>query len=70
MEYTKDVILNVHYEKNDLKNVNFRKGNLRKYLLKKMENDGYFSLTICVSVIAFLFDFFVIKSFVDIIKFI
>ncbi len=68
MEYTKDVILNVNYGKRKIFNKNFR---IKRWLIRvheKMEKDQYFTVTICISIIALIIDFFIIKRFVDIIN--
>lgn len=68
MEYTKDVILNVNYRKRKIYNKNFRIRNWLNKLHKKMEHDQYFTVTMCISFIALLFDFLIIKRFVDIVN--
>ncbi len=47
---------------------NFGRKKLLKKILKKMEKDQYCTVTLCVSFIAVLIDYFIVKRFVDIIK--
>ena len=68
MEYTKDVILNVNYRKRRIYNKNFRIKKVIKKLHEKMEKDQYFTVTMCVGLIALVVDFLIIKRFVDIIN--
>lgn len=68
MEYTKDVILNMNYGKKKIFNKNFK---IKSWIItahKKMENDQYFTVTMCISIIALIIDFLIIKRFVDIIN--
>lgn len=68
MEYTKDVILNMNYGKKKIFNKNLK---IKSWIItahKKMENDQYFTVTMCISIIALIIDFLIIKRFVDIIN--
>ncbi len=68
MEYTNDMIFNVRYKK---ENINVcPKGKIKsiKKFINWAEKDGYFTITMIVSVGALILDFFMIKQFVEIIN--
>ena len=48
--------------------LNFGKNRRLKKLLKKIEDDQYFTFTICISIIAILIDFLIVKQFIEIIN--
>ena len=48
--------------------LNYGKHKYLKKLLKKIEDDQYFTFTICVSIIAMLIDFLIVKQFIEILK--
>ena len=65
MEYTNDIILKVKYEGDE---TNCRKHKIIKELGKKIKDDEYFTLTMIVSIVALLIDFFIVKRFLEIIN--
>ena len=54
--------------KTKLQVLNFGKNRKLVKLLKKIEDDQYFTFTICISIIAILIDFLIVKQFIEIIK--
>lgn len=48
--------------------LNFGKNRRLRKLLKKIEDDQYFTFTICISIIAILIDFLIVKQFIEIIN--
>ena len=68
MEYTNDVVFNIRYKKDEIDNVTYRKCRKLKKLIKKIENDEYFTVVICVSMIALFIDFLLVKQFIDVVN--
>lgn len=68
MEYTNDVIWGEHYKNDKVKKVTFRKNRRLRSLIRKIENDEFFSFSIIVSLGVLYIDFLMVKKFVEIIN--
>jgi len=68
MEYTNDVIFKIHYKKDEIDVGNHSKCRKFKKLLVKFEKDEYFTIVMLVSVVVLFIDFFIFKSFIEIVN--
>lgn len=68
MEYTNDVIFNVKY-KSETDCYNIVKYPKIHKILKKLEKDNYFKLTILISIIFLFIDCLIIRDFIMLMRF-
>ncbi len=63
MEYTKDVVINLNYDKKEKLSSNwFRR------LVSRMQRDNYFIMVMLISAFALSLDFLIIKKFINIVN--
>ncbi len=67
MEYTNDVIFNVKY-KNGTESGTITKISKFRKLLKLIEKDNYFTLTIIISVIFLFIDYLIVCRFIELLN--
>ncbi len=68
MEYTNDVVFKVHYKKDKLNNVTYMNSKKLKKIIKKLEEDSYFTVVMIISAVVLFIDFFIVKSFIEIVN--
>ena len=68
MEYTNDVIFKIRYKKDELDVVTYGRHRKLKKLLKKIEDDEYFTIVMIISAIVLFLDFLMIKQFIEIVN--
>ena len=63
MEYTKDVVINLNFNKKKKLS-----GNWFKRMVFAMQRDNYFTIVMLVSIFVLSFDYLMIKRFIDILN--
>ncbi len=63
MEYTKDIVFNVkRVKKTSLLHIKIKK------MLKLIQKDNYFTLTIIISILCLSLDYLIVKRFIEIVS--
>ena len=68
MEYTNDVVFKIRYKKDEIDVVTYGKYRKLKKLLRKIEDDQYFTMVMIISVTVLFVDVLMIKQFIDIVN--
>ena len=68
MEHTNDVIFKVHYKKDNLDANTYGRHRKLRRLLRRIEDDQYFTLVLITSAIALTIDFMILKKFIEIVN--
>ncbi|MBR2786519.1 MAG: hypothetical protein IKD76_03380 [Clostridia bacterium] len=68
MEYTNDAILKTTYEKAGIKKATYKKYRILKRIIKKIQEDEFFTFSIIVSVVVLGMNFVILAEFIKIIN--